>query len=202
MIGSKSNAPLASILPAETASRAGVSSFPIIFKQYLDFVWSSARHLGAAADAIDDVVQDVFIVVHAKLDTLQRPEALRSWIYGIVRRTVSDHRRSRRTRDAAEARLGVELRAGTPAQPSPLDFAESKADLELLETVLADLDPPKREIFVMVEILEMTVPEVVEALAIPLNTAYSRLRMARESFEAALARNGNRHEESEGSCRP
>jgi RNA polymerase sigma-70 factor (ECF subfamily) len=67
-------------------------------------------------------------------------------------------------------------------------MAERNADLELLESVLAELDEPKREVFVMVEVLEMTVPEVVQALEIPLNTAYSRLRMARQSFEEALAR--------------
>jgi RNA polymerase sigma-70 factor (ECF subfamily) len=39
-----------------------------------------------------------------------------------------------------------------------------------------------------VEVLEMTVPEVVQALEIPLNTAYSRLRAARQSFEEALPR--------------
>ena len=63
--------------------------------------------------------------------------------------------------------------------------------------VLAELDEPKREIFVMVEVLEMTVPEVVQALAIPLNTAYSRLRLARKLFEEALAK----HEAADGENR-
>ena len=172
--------------PGVSARR--LPSFQTIYKQYFDFVWSSARHLGAAADAVDDVVQDAFIVIHSRLATLQNPEALRSWIYGIVRRTVSDHRRSRRNRDAAGARLGAEVRAAGPHQPSPLDFAERSAELDLLERVLAELDEAKREIFVMVEVLEMTVPEVVQALEIPLNTAYSRLRLARKLFDEALTR--------------
>jgi RNA polymerase sigma-70 factor (ECF subfamily) len=178
-------------------SPRSVPSFLAIYKQYFDFVWSSARHLGATADAVDDVVQDAFIVIHSRLTTLQNPEALRSWIYGIVRRTVSDHRRSRRNRDAAGARLGAELKSIGSSQPSPLDLAERSAELELLESVLAELDEPKREIFVMVEVLEMTVPEVVQSLEIPMNTAYSRLRLARKLFEEALAR----HEGSrEGNC--
>jgi RNA polymerase sigma-70 factor, ECF subfamily len=206
MIGSKSNAHAPSILPnADPAS--DISTFPVptlqaIYREYFDFVWSSARHLGATRDAIDDVVQDVFIVIHYKLATLQRPEALRSWIYGIVRRTVSDYRRSRRTRDAAGARLGTELKSNQPSQPSPLDMAERNAELELLESVLAELDEPRREVFVMVEVLEMTVPEVVQVLEIPLNTAYSRLRLARQSFEEALARHEARDEENRRPCRP
>ena len=174
-----------------------VPSFQAIYKQFFDFVWSSARHLGATADAVDDVVQDVFIVIHGRLGTLQNPDALRSWIYGIVRRTVSDHRRSRRNRDAAGARLGVELKSTRSSQPSPLDLVERSAEVEVLEGLLAELDEPKREVFVMVEVLEMTVPEVVQALAIPLNTAYSRLRLARKLFEEALAK----HEAADGENR-
>jgi RNA polymerase sigma-70 factor (ECF subfamily) len=165
-----------------------VPTFASIYKQYFDFVWSSARHLGASADAIDDVVQDAFIVIHSRLATLQNPGALRSWIYGVVRRTVSDFRRARRTRDAASARLGAELRSNRPLQPSPLEMAEISSEMDLLESVLTEIDETKREVFVMVEVLEMTVPEVVQALDIPLNTAYSRLRLARKLFEEALAR--------------
>ena len=189
MLGSRSRAD-APALPQEADPVHGFPAYPVptfqsIYKQYFDFVWSSARHLGAARDVIDDVVQDAFIVIHAKLHTLERPEALRSWIYGIVRRTVSDYRRSMRTREAARARLGVEFKS---SQPSPFDMAERNAEVELLDRVLSDLDESKREVFVMVEVLEMTVPQVAQALEIPLNTAYSRLRMARQSFEEVLAR--------------
>lgn len=165
-----------------------VPAFHVIYKQYFDFVWASARHLGAARDAIDDVVQDAFVVIHARLGTLQNPDALRSWVYGVVRRTVSDHRRSRRARDAAGDRFRAEHRTIGSALPSPLEVAERNSDLELIERVLAELDEPKREVFVMVEALGMTMPEVVSALDIPLNTAYSRLRLARKQFDEALAR--------------
>jgi RNA polymerase sigma-70 factor (ECF subfamily) len=94
------------------------------------------------------------------------------------------------------------MKSGRPAQQSPLDLAERSADLELLESILAELDESKREVFVMVEVLEMTVPEVVQALEIPLNTAYSRLRLARQSFEEALMRREARSDENRRPCRP
>jgi RNA polymerase sigma-70 factor (ECF subfamily) len=161
-----------------------IPPFKEIYKIYFNFVWSSAGHLGAPKDAIDDLVQDVFLVIHDRLHTLQRPEALRSWIYGIVRRTISDHRRARRTRETLGATLGAEPK---PSHPSPLDVTEMNSDLAILKGILASLDEQKREIFVMVEVLEMSVPEVAQAIEIPLNTAYSRLRNAREAFNQALA---------------
>ncbi len=160
-------------------------TFHAVYTQYFDFVWSSARYLGVDASALDDVVQEVFIVIHSKLHTLEHPEALRSWIYGIVRRTVSGHRRSRRDRDTSGAPAAGEL---SSRQPTPAELVEKNAELELLATLLAELDEPKREVFTLVELEELTVPEVAAALEIPLNTAYSRLRAARQAFEAALAR--------------
>jgi RNA polymerase sigma-70 factor (ECF subfamily) len=171
---------------------ATVPSFQELYAQYFEFVWTSARRQGVDVHAIDDVVQEVFIVIHSRLHTLQQPEALRSWIYGVVRRTASNHHRSRRTR-AGAGTTAVDGELESP-QPTPFEITQKNADLELLAKLLAELDEPKREVFALVELDEMTMPEVAEALDIPLNTAYSRLRAARLAFEAALARHEARGE--------
>src|SRR5215204_4840245 len=100
-----------------------VSPFQSIYNQYFDFVWSSVRRLGVSAAATDDVVQEVFIVIHSRFHTLEQPQALRSWIYGIVRRTVSGHHRSRRVKEASGAALAAEPYAH-PLPPTPLDLVE------------------------------------------------------------------------------
>lgn len=179
-------------LPANVDSARGtvsskVPSFQSVYRQYFDFVWSTARRLGVEPESIDDVVQEVFIVIHAKLDTLEKPEALRNWVYGVVRRCVSTHRRSKRTRAGSSVAIGA---AGEVVshEPNPLQQTETNAALELLSSLLAELEEPKREVFELVELEELTVPEVAELLQIPLNTAYSRLRAARQAFEAAYVR--------------
>jgi RNA polymerase sigma-70 factor (ECF subfamily) len=53
---------------------------------------------------------------------------------------------------------------------------------------LLELDDVKREVFVLADLEQMSAPEIAEALEIPLNTVYSRLRTARRAFEDALAR--------------
>jgi len=164
-----------------------VSSFKALYRQYFHFVWSSARRFGVPPDAMDDIVQEVFIVIHNKLSSLEKPEALHSWIYGVVRRTASNHRRSLRTRQAAG--IAQDTASEVESQePTPFDRLETNADLEFLVSLLAELDEPKREVFELIEIDELTVPEAAEVLEIPLNTAYSRLRAARQAFEAAVAR--------------
>jgi len=164
-----------------------VSSFKQLYRQYFHFVWSSARRFGVPPDAMDDVVQEVFIVIHHKLASLENPDALHAWIYGVARRTASNYRRALRTRQAAGILQDASAEAEAHA-PTPFDRLETNADLQLLVSLLAELDETKREVFELIEIDELTVPEAAELLEIPLNTAYSRLRAARQAFEAALAR--------------
>ena len=140
------------------------------------------------------------MVIHSRLHTVQHPEALRSWIYGVARRTVSGYHRARRVKEASGAALAVEPSA-QPRPRTPLDFAEQNDQVKLLFNLLEELDEAKREVFSMVELDELTVPEIAEILEIPLNTAYSRLRAARQAFEEALARHSARSEGGGGRCR-
>jgi RNA polymerase sigma-70 factor (ECF subfamily) len=174
---------------------APLPPFSEIYARYFDFVWSSARHLGIGAGAIDDVVQEVFIVIHGKLHTIQQPEALRSWIYGVVRRTVSSHRRAYKLKETSTSTFEVLGEASGPFPSTPLEVAEQNAQLQLLSSLLGEIDETKREVFILAELEEMTVPEIAGALEIPLNTAYSRLRAARQAFEAGLARRAARQKD-------
>jgi RNA polymerase sigma-70 factor, ECF subfamily len=177
-----------------------VSPFESIYRQYFDFVWSSVRRLGVSPASMDDVVQEVFMVIHARLHTVYHPKALRSWIYGIARRTVSSYHRSRRLKEAHGAALAVEPSAQSLPR-TPFDLVEQNDQVKLLFSLLEELDDPKREVFMMAELDELTVPEIAEILELPLNTAYSRLRTAREAFEEALARHSARCEGGGGRCR-
>jgi RNA polymerase sigma-70 factor (ECF subfamily) len=165
---------------------AEMPTFVAIYREYFGFVWSSVLRLGVATAAMDDVVQEVFIVINSRLHSLQQPESLRSWIYGIVRRTVSHYHRARRVR--AEFGATLEDQLEVPQPPTPFDLTEQNDRVKLFWSLVAELDAPKRDLLLMVEIDELAVPEVAEILQIPLNTAYSRLRAARQAFEEALTR--------------
>jgi RNA polymerase sigma-70 factor (ECF subfamily) len=174
--------------PGPREAPTTLPSFRSVYDDYFDFVWTCTRRLGVPAEAVDDVVQEVFIVVHARLKTLERPASLRSWLYGVLRRTVSTYHRGRRARNARESSQPTVDESAGPMQPSPLDLAVLSDEVKLLWRLLGELDSLKREVFVLAELEEMTMPEIAEATGIPLNTAYSRLRAARQEFDAAFAR--------------
>jgi len=175
-----------------TPPTPAVPSFKELYREYSEFVWSSARRFGVPPSEMEDVMQEVFLVVHSRLHTLEKPGSLRSWIYSVVRRVASNHRRARRA-DSEDNPRELAYREAQSREPTPLENTERHVGLQVLLSLLEALDEPKREIFALVEIDELSVPEAAEILDIPLNTAYSRLRTARQTFEAALARHEARN---------
>jgi RNA polymerase sigma-70 factor (ECF subfamily) len=144
--------------------------------------------MGVRIEDVDDVVQEVFVVVHGRLDSLDQHESLRSWIYGTVRRTVSTYRRAALGRSHRELLEPSPDDNANPLQPSQLELAMQSDELQLLWRLLEQVDPVKREVFVLSELEEMTVPEIAEAIGIGVNTAYSRLRAGKQEYCAAFAR--------------
>lgn len=171
--------------PARDASPMAVPSFEQLYQEYFDFVWKCARAFGSASAEIDDVVQDVFLVVQRRREDLRDASVARSFIYGIARRVVSAHRRRRRQRDS---RTVSEVESLRSSEQSPLAAAEHNLQVRVLSELLEGLDERKREVFVLSEIMEMSGREISETIGVPMNTVYSRLRAAREEFEAAVAR--------------
>ncbi len=105
-----------------------------------------------------------------------------------MKRTVSRYHRTKRTRLIKTTDTRVEPEPMSVESCTPQQLAEQSEQVQLLQSLLDKLDPPKREVFVLTEVEEMTAPEIAAALGIPLNTVYSRLRAARLELEEALQR--------------
>lgn len=165
---------------------ADVLSFERVYDAHFDFVWRTLRGLGVSEAQIDDAVQDTFVVVHRRLNEFDGRARVETWLYAIARRVAQGYRRSVRRREGRSAELDDQLPDHGAADPSA--EAERAQATRLLLELVAELDDDKREIFVLVEIEQRSVPEAAERLGLKLNTAYSRLRLARQRFEAAVAR--------------
>jgi RNA polymerase sigma-70 factor (ECF subfamily) len=159
--------------------------FATVFRDHHDFVWRTLRHFGVDDAALDDATQDVFVVVHRRLDDFDGRAPLRSWLIGICRRVALRYReRSARRGD----RLAVAAEDPAVAPGDPEQAAEASEAVELVEDFLTALDPDKRAVFRLCEIEGMSAPEVADALGVNLNTVYSRLRLARRRFEDTVRR--------------
>ena len=148
-----------------------------IYEAHFDAVWHHLRRMGVAKVDRDDLAQEVFLVVHRRLDTFDRSRPLRPWLIGICTRVVLRHWRAVRRRPADHVASGDLELAETAATGDP-----DHAARQLLAALLATLDPEHRAMFVLHEIEGFSVPEIAELTEIPLNTIYSRLRRTREDL--------------------
>jgi RNA polymerase sigma-70 factor (ECF subfamily) len=171
---------------AASAQSVQLKTAEQVCERYFAFVWRNARRLGVADEAVDDVVQDVLIVVHRRFPEFEWRSSLETWLFGILLRIISKHRRAVKRRSEHEPldeRLGYAL-----AQGDAVCELEHRDAARLLQRLLDSLSDEKRAMVVAVEVEQMTVPEAAEALDIPLTTAQTRLRTGRRELTQAVTR--------------
>jgi RNA polymerase sigma-70 factor (ECF subfamily) len=133
----------------------------------------------------------VFVVVHRRLAEWQGRAAITTWLFAIARRVAQAHRR-RASRNAAAPveplsdQLSDELADERPGGGDPFAELSRAQSAATVLAILEQLDDDKRVVFALVELEQLSVPEVARMLDLNLNTAYSRLRLARQAFEAAV----------------
>jgi len=161
---------------------AVVPSFDEVYAAHFAFVWRVLRTLGVREAGLEDAAQDVFVVVHRRLPEFEGRAAITTWLFAIARRVASAHRRTT-GRDASRTEPLADEPAGGADTFAALSRAQAAATvMGILET----MDEDKRVVFALVELEQMSVPEVARTLDLNLNTAYSRLRLARAAFETAV----------------
>jgi len=163
----------------------GALDFRCLYDDHVAFVWRNLRRLGVTPSDVEDRVQEVFVVAHRRLgDYEERGHGPRAWLFQIVLRVASEWRRHRRRHpEDVDGGIAQDLESTEAEQAEILARREA---LDQLDVALDSLDVDKRAVLVLHEIEEMTAPEIAESLALPVNTVYSRLRVARQQLEAAL----------------
>jgi RNA polymerase sigma-70 factor (ECF subfamily) len=178
------------IQPESIVQPAVEASWSDFYEQHFEFVWRSLRRLGVPQASVDDATQEVFIVAFRREGEFEGRSSVKSWLFGIA---LFVARRSARTASRRRAEELPECLVDSRGL-NPQESAARTEAIRALYRVLDELDADKRAVFVMAELEQMTAPEIAEATQTPLNTVYSRLRMARMDFDKALARHRARDE--------
>jgi RNA polymerase sigma-70 factor (ECF subfamily) len=173
--------------PLPASAELSAFAFRALFDAEFRYVWNTLRYLGVRPADVQDVGQEVFLTVHKKLSAGEIPRSTRSWLFALCYHAASNYRQLARHRREA------------PTDEAP-DAADSAKDIEAhlakhqesarVAAVLDALDLDRRTVLVSHDMDEIPMPEIAEALGIPLNTAYSRLRLARRDFATAARRKG------------
>ena len=134
-------------------------------------VWRLCAHLGSPAQA-DDLTQDTYARAFASLHRFLGRASARTWLLSIARRVCADAVRS-----AVRSR-----RIAAAPERSSDDPASSVA----MRSLIAGLEPERREAFVLTQILGRSYAEAADTCDCPVGTIRSRAARARADLVAAL----------------
>ncbi|HKO49690.1 MAG TPA: sigma-70 family RNA polymerase sigma factor [Polyangiaceae bacterium] len=151
-----------------------------MFNDHHDFIWRLLRRLGLNTGSADDAAQHVFLVAAERVDDIKLGSE-RSFLFGTALRVARSQNRSDRRWVLEE---DMDFRRSEAGRPEEL--VDHQRAVELMSRILAGMTLDLRTVFILTELEGMTVPEVAALVEIPVGTAASRLRRARETFRAAV----------------
>jgi RNA polymerase sigma-70 factor, ECF subfamily len=172
---------------AEPGGDLSAFAFRALFDAEFRYVWNTLRYLGVKPGDVQDIGQEVFLTVHRKLHEGEVPRSTRAWLFTLCFHAASNYRKlARHRRETPDEDV--------PDAPDPSKNAEAhlaaRQESARVAALLDALDFERRSVLVSHDMDGLAMPEIASALGIPLNTAYSRLRLARRDFIAAARRVG------------
>lgn len=156
-----------------------------VYRAHADFVWRVVQRLGVPPHEAEDVVHEVFLIVHRRLSEFDGRGAITSWLYAIGRGVAANYRRGH-----LRAARRIDQVEPPPPPRSPEEDAAQREAACAIEAFLAALDPETREVFALTDIEGLTCPEVARALDLELHRVHARLKTARRRFNAFVAHRG------------
>jgi RNA polymerase sigma-70 factor (ECF subfamily) len=147
------------------------------------FVWRVLRGFGLSSADAEDAAQQVFMIAARKLQDIA-PGRERAFVYGAALRVANNARRGLRRR--REVPSDDELDNAEPESAGPERKSELVRAQSLLAELLRELPEKLRRVLVLAEVEQLEVPEIAALEGIPVGTAASRLRVARQQFRAQL----------------
>jgi len=166
---------------------APTPTFRQVYARGYAHVWRTLRRLGVLEQDIEDQAHDVFLVVHRRLGEYDPRRPLEPWLSGIAFRVMCAARRRAHRRNERPGH-DAWLDRQPSAEAGPEDALARRERQELVLAALSRLDMDRRVVFVMHELDGFACPEIARAIDTPLNTVYSRLRVARQRFAQAARR--------------
>lgn len=154
--------------------------FEALWDRYSGRLRSFIRAKAASREEAEDLLQELFLRVHAGLCCLQGREAMESWIYRVARNLIIDSYRSRRSHEEYEDRFESPYGGPEPDEDPAAKLALSLKDM------IDRLPPPYREALELSEYEGLGRSELAARLGISLPAAKSRVQRARGRLKALL----------------
>ena len=150
----------------------------------------------------DDILQEVFLKIHSKIDTLKDETKIQSWIYRIAQNTIIDYHRKQKGRfvnidflplpdEQDEECIVRKNSSGNNIIPLSVEDNHEDAEQEIasgLKEMVKTLPEKYSQALLLVEFEGLSQIELSERLGISISGAKSRVQRGRQMLWDALMR--------------
>jgi RNA polymerase sigma-70 factor (ECF subfamily) len=164
--------------------------FQDLYQKYFPLVWRTAKRLGVAPSALDDVCQEVFLAVYRQLHNYAGHSTVRTWVFGFILNVVQVHHRYQRRKNPYYRSAGelVDLETLMDRRAPADDTVLVAQAATIARDALSKMAESKQIPFVLADLEGFTASEISDTLGLNLNTVHSRIRAARSEFRRLVKR--------------
>jgi RNA polymerase sigma factor (sigma-70 family) len=162
------------------------TAFASLIRKYQKQVHALAWRKIGDFQIAEDIVQETFLQVYQKLETLNDPTQFSRWLHAIVNHLcIAWHRKNRlQTESLEEIHISeIETEPYSRYIASEHEKISADAQRDLVERLLAKLKESDREVITLHYFEEMTSSEIGTFLGVSENTVKSRLHRARQRLK-------------------
>ncbi len=170
---------------ATTTSAQLEHDFANLYRAELTFLWNVLRKLGARQDDLEDLCHEVFVAAMGAWKNYDPARPVRPWLYGIAFRVLSHARRKKKESVLRDDEPHVEAADTTP---SALEQLQDQQQGHTVLAVLHTLSLEHRTVLLMHDQDGIDGKTIARELELPVNTVYSRIRVARQEFRRLYRR--------------
>ncbi|MFV0394618.1 MAG: RNA polymerase sigma factor [Coprobacillaceae bacterium] len=164
-------------------------AFTIIYKSYYNKVFFTAMHFFNDKEVAHDVVQEVFIRVYRKVNSLNEPKAFHSWIQRITYNECLN--RTRKKTNIID--LGDDMDIDDFSDEETLDPSDALEQQRMKEVVITSLETmsiPLKSVGLLRFNEELKIDEIADILDIPKGTVNSRINKIKRILKTDLESQG------------
>ncbi|WP_269454226.1 RNA polymerase sigma factor [Sorangium cellulosum] len=163
-------------------------SFEEVYQTLLPYVLAVLWRVGVASRDLHDVAHEVFLVVHRRLKDQDPRLSLKSWVAGISAHVALRHLQlARNQRELLALDAGEPIELADPGLDAERRVAQAETQ-RIVRELIQRIERERRAVFVLYDLEGSDMRDIAQALRIPVNTAWDRLRRARSEFTAAVKR--------------
>ncbi len=202
-MGKKKKDQLSDAVLVKDLKNGDAKAMEVIVRRYSNKVYNLAYHLTRDTSAAEEIMQDVFLTVIAKINTLTNDAFFSTWLYRVT--TNASYGFLRKERKFTEQTVSEEEVDQEPAADYVYDWSTlpdeillSEESRKILEHSIDSLPEAMRTVVVMKDVEGFSNEEIAHTLSLSVPAVKSRLHRGRLILRDELADYFRKYSQGEG----